>query len=186
MGKRWYVVHTYSGHEHKVKQYIENMAPSSGVADRIGQVVVPVEEVVEMRDGKKVTTKRKLFPSYVLVEMVLDKDTQHFISSVPGVTSFVGPKKAPHPLRDEEVKSIMTRMEGGQGKAASGLPFQEGDLVKVVDGPFKNFTGTVDEVYSERHKVRVMVSIFGRPTPVELDVLQVEKVMPEMPGGVRG
>jgi len=179
MGKRWYVLHTYSGHEYKVKQYIENMASSSGVADRIGQVVVPVEEVVEMRDGKKVTAKRKLFPSYVLVEMELDRDTQHFIASVPGVTSFVGPERTPQPLKDEEVRSILDRMEGGQGKALSGLPFQEGDLVKVVDGPFKDFTGTVDEVYPERNKVRVMVSIFGRPTPVELDVLQVERVMPE-------
>ncbi|HIE03254.1 MAG TPA: transcription termination/antitermination factor NusG [Candidatus Latescibacteria bacterium] len=178
MAKRWYVVHTYSGHEHKVKQYIESMLSSSGLTDKIGKVVVPVEEVVEMRDGRKVTTKRKLFPSYVLVEMELDRETQHFISSVPGVTSFVGPRRSPQPLKDEEVKAILARMEGGQ-RPSTGLPFQEGDLVKVVDGPFKNFTGTVDEVYPERRKMRVMVSIFGRPTPVELDVLQVERIMPE-------
>jgi len=176
MSKRWYVVHTYSGHENKVKNYLENVIRSSGLEDKFGRIVVPIEDVVEMKDGRKTVSKRKFLPSYVLVEMEMTKDTWHLVMTAPGVTSFVGAGRKPQPLQEGEVRHILGQIEGSKAREGASVPFSVGDTVKVIDGPFSDFTGFVDEVEPERGKVKVMVSIFGRPTPVELDVLQVEKI----------
>lgn len=179
MEKRWYVVHTYSGHENKVKQYIESAIQNAGVSDRITRVLIPTEEVVEMRNGKKTTQVRKFLPSYILVEMEMAKDTWHLVTSTPGVTNFVGTGRKPQPLRESEVDRILGQIDRAKTSEVIEIPFQAGDRVKVVDGPFSDFTGTVEEINPEKSKVKVMVSIFGRPTPVELDVLQVESLHEE-------
>jgi transcriptional antiterminator NusG len=177
MEKRWYVIHTYSGHENKVKHYIENAASNDpSVSGKVAQVVVPTEEVVEMKDGRKTTVTRKFLPSYVLVEMEMTKEALHFITNVPGVTNFVGPGKKPVPLRDEEVERILGQIDRGKTRDEAAAPYRVGDRVKVIDGPFSEFLGTVDDINPEKSKIKVMVSIFGRNTPVELDVLQVEPV----------
>ena len=170
---KWYVIHTYSGHENKVCTYIEHAQKGSEVADKIGQVVVPTEEVVEMKDGRKTTSLKKFLPSYLLIEMDMDKETLHFITNVPGVTSFVGPGRRPQPLKEEEVQRILGQIEQRPVEAAEEIPYQIGDRVKVIDGPFSDFIGLVDDLNPEKRKIKVMVSIFGRNTPVELDVLQV-------------
>ena len=177
MALRWYVVHTYSGHENKVKSYIENAKQNSHVGDKISQVVVPQEEVVEMRDGRKTTSMKKFLPSYLLVEMDMDKESLHFVTNVPGVTSFVGPGRKPQPLRTDEVQRILGQIERRIVEESEGIPYQVGDRVKVIDGPFSDFIGLVDGVNPEKSKIKVMVSIFGRNTPVELDVLQVEEAI---------
>ncbi len=171
---KWYAVHTYSGHENKVRSYIENAKDGVGIGDRIGDVVVPTEEVVEMRDGRKTISLKKFLPSYVLVEMEMDKETVHFVTNVPGVTSFVGPGKRPQPLRQDEVQRVLGQIDRRQVQDEQEIPYQVGDRVKVVDGPFSDFIGLVDDINPEKSKIKVMVSIFGRNTPVELDVLQVE------------
>ena len=175
MAMKWYAVHTYSGHENKVRSYIENAKVGTEVADRIGSVVVPTEEVVEMRDGRKTTTLKKFLPSYVLVEMEMDKETIHFVTNVPGVTSFVGPGRRPAPLRQEEVDRVLGQIDRKQVREETEIPYEVGDRVKVIDGPFSDFVGLVDDINPEKSKIKVMVSIFGRNTPVELDVLQVEE-----------
>jgi len=172
---KWYAIHTYSGHENKVKNYIEGSREAEGYEERISRVVVPTEEVVEMRDGKKSVSQKKFLPSYVLVEMDMDKETLHFVTSVPGVTSFVGPGKRPQPLREDEVQRILGQIDRKQEAEVADIPYQIGDRVKVVDGPFSDFIGLVDDVNPEKSKIKVMVNIFGRNTPVELDVLQVEE-----------
>jgi len=177
MAQRWYVVHTYSGHENKVKSYIENAQANSEIGDKIAQVVVPQEEVVEMRDGRKTTSMKKFLPSYLLVEMDMDKESLHFVTNVPGVTSFVGPGRKPQPLRRDEVERILGQIERRQIEETEDIPYQVGDRVKVIDGPFSDFIGLVDDVNPEKSKIKVMVSIFGRNTPVELDVLQVEEAV---------
>lgn len=177
MALRWYVVHTYSGHENKVKSYIENAKENSEIGSKIGQVVVPQEEVVEMRDGRKTTSMKKFLPSYLLVEMEMDKESLHFVTNVPGVTSFVGPGRKPQPLRKDEVERILGQIERRPVEEAEDIPYQIGDRVKVIDGPFSDFIGLVDDVNPEKSKIKVMVSIFGRNTPVELDVLQVEEAV---------
>lgn len=177
MAQRWYVVHTYSGHENKVKSYIENAKENSELGDKIGQVVVPQEEVVEMRDGRKTTSMKKFLPSYLLVEMEMDKESLHFVTNVPGVTSFVGPGRKPQPLRNDEVQRILGQIERRLVEESEDIPYQVGDRVKVIDGPFSDFIGLVDDVNPEKSKIKVMVSIFGRNTPVELDVLQVEEAV---------
>jgi len=174
MAMKWYVVHTYSGHENKVCSYIENAKVGTEIADRIGRVVVPTEEVVEMKDGRKTTSLRKFLPSYVLVEMDMDKETLHFVTNVPGVTSFVGPGRRPQPLREDEVQRILGQIDRSQTEEVAEIPYAVGDRVKVTDGPFSDFVGLVDDINPEKSKIKVMVSIFGRNTPVELDVLQVE------------
>lgn len=179
MEKRWYVVHTYSGHENKVKRYIENAVSNSGLDDRVTRVVVPTEEIVEMKNGKKTTQVRKFLPSYVLVEMEMTNDTWHLVTNTPGVTNFVGTGTKPQPLRQSEVEHILGQIDRGKTVETVEIPFQIGDRVKVVDGPFSDFAGTVNEVNPEKNKVKVMVSIFGRSTPVELDVLQVESLPDE-------
>ena len=172
--KKWYVVHTYSGHENKVKTYIEATKENVGVGDKIGRVIVPTEEVVEMKDGRKTTALKKFLPSYLLVELDMDKESLYFVTSVPGVTSFVGPGRKPQPLREEEVNRILGQIERRPVEETSDVPYQVGDRVKVIDGPFSDFIGLVDDINPEKSKIKVMVSIFGRNTPVELDVLQVE------------
>jgi transcriptional antiterminator NusG len=178
MAKHWYVLHVLSGHEKKVKNFIENEAPLHNLDDQIGRVVVPTEEAVEMRDGKKKTTTRKFLPSYVLIECELNKGTQYFITNVPSVTSFVGPGRRPERLKQVEVERILGHIDASKAKETPEMMYCVGDSVKVVDGPFNDFTGTVEEVNPLKSKVKVTVSIFGRPTPVELDVLQIEQLKP--------
>lgn len=174
--KKWYVIHTYSGHENKVKTNLEKAIHSAGLEDHFGQILVAVEDVVEMKDGKRKTSKRKTFPSYVMVEMALNSETRSLVQNVPGVTRFVGSGAREVPLKENEVRRILGQIEQTRVKAAPTVTFRVGDHVRITDGPFSAFTGVVDEVNNERGKVKVMVSIFGRATPVELDFLQVQPV----------
>ena len=170
---RWYVIHTYSGRENKVRDTIERLIRNSGLPERFGKVLVATEEVAEMKKGKKKVSHRKLFPSYILIEMEMGEDTWGLIENVPGVTHFVGDIKKPFPISKKEVDRILGRMEKKEGIVPE-VPFTLGEHVHVVDGPFAEFTGVVDEINPERGKVKVLVSIFGRETPVELDFLQVK------------
>ncbi len=174
LAKKWYVAHTYSGHELKAKKYLENEAANLGLSDKFGRILVPTETVVEMKHGKRSTKVKKFLPSYILIEMELCEETQHLVTSSPGITSFVGSKGKPVPLRELEVKRILGQIEKGRTREYEKIPFKTGDHVKVVDGPFTDFAGFVSEVNDERKQLKVMVSIFGRPTPVELDFLQVQ------------
>lgn len=176
MAKHWYVLHVLSGHENKVRNYIEAEAPLSPVAEKIGRVIVPTEETVEMKDGKKKSSSRKFLPSYVLIEMDLESDTQFFINNVPSVTSFVGPGRKPERLKQAEVERILAQIDSSKTREVPEMRFNVGDKVKVIDGPFSDFSGTIEEVNPLKSKVKVTVSIFGRPTPVELDVLQIENL----------
>jgi transcriptional antiterminator NusG len=176
MSKKWYVIHTYSGHENKVKNNLERAAKNAGVEDKFGRILVAMEDHAEMKDGQRVVTKRKTFPSYVLVEMELDAETQAIVAGVPGVTRFVGSGQEPVPLGEEEVDRILGRLDTSKPREPMEVPYKVGEHVKVTDGPFTDFTGVVDEVNGERGKLKVMVSIFGRATPVELDFLQVKPV----------
>jgi transcriptional antiterminator NusG len=176
MALKWYVVHTYAGHEQKAKKYLESAIENAGLTDKFGQILVPTEQVTEMRQGKRSTSTKKFLPSYILVEMDLDKVTQNLVISTSGITNFVGAGGRPTPLKEEEVRRIAGQIDSSREEEASDVPFQAGDPVKVNDGPFADFSGTVSEVNLERRKLKVMVSIFGRPTPVELDFLQVELV----------
>jgi len=171
---KWYVAHTYSGHEQKAKKYLENAIISHGLEEKMGRVLVPTETVVEMKQGKRSSTVKKFLPSYILIEMILDKETQHLVTSTPGITSFVGASGKPVPLKPEETERILKQVERGRTRDYEEVPFKAGDQVKVIDGPFTDFTGFVSEVNQERKNLKVMVSIFGRPTPVELDFLQVQ------------
>jgi transcriptional antiterminator NusG len=173
---KWYVAHTYSGHENKAKKYLESAAEAGGLKDKFGQVLVPTEEIVEMRQGKRHTSVKKFLPSYILVEMELTKETQHLVTSTPGITNFVGASGKPVPLRESEVKRVMAQVDRSKNRDALDIPYKIGEAVKVVDGPFSDFAGTVSEVNAEKRKLKVMVSIFGRPTPVELDYLQVKSL----------
>ena len=173
---KWYVAHTYSGHEQKARGYLENAIISQGLEDRMGRVLVPTETVVEMKQGKRSTTVKKFLPSYILIEMVLDKETQHLVANTPGITSFVGTSGRPVPLKPQETERILKQVERGRTRDYEEVPFKSGDQVKVIDGPFTDFTGFVSEVNQERKNLKVMVSIFGRPTPVELDFLQVQTI----------
>jgi transcriptional antiterminator NusG len=175
MKKRWYVVHTLSGHEQRVKKSLEKAIAAKGLEERIGKVLVPTEQVVEMKKGKRSVTTRKFLPSYVLVEMVLDKETGHLVVNTPGITNFVGATGKPQPLQEAEVERILEQVSHRQGEKLE-IPFKVGDAIKVTDGPFTDFSGVVSEVNQERGKVKVMVSIFGRSTPVELDFLQVQRI----------
>lgn len=176
MAKEWYAVHTLSGHEQKAKRYLESAVENAGLGDRFGDILVPTEEVTEMKQGKRKTSTKKFLPSYILVEMELDKMTQELVVQTPGITNFVGAGGKPKALKEKEVKRIVGQIDSSRTEEVTDIPFQAGDSVKVNDGPFMDFSGTVSEVNMERKKVKVMVSIFGRPTPVELDFLQVELV----------
>ena len=173
---QWYALHTYSGHENKVKSYLESLIESDAAAGSISQVVVPTEEVVEMRGGKKTVSKKRFLPSYVLVEMEMGKDAWHLITNIPGVTNFVGPARKPQPLTQGEVDHILGHINRRKSQDVDEIPFAVADQVKVNDGAFKDFIGTVQEVIPEKRRLKIIVSIFGRGTPVELDVLQVEPV----------
>ncbi len=174
--KRWYMVHTYSGYENKVKANLEQRIASMGMEDKIFRVLVPVEERVSMRGGKKKVIKRKVFPGYVLVEMILDDHSWYVVRHTPGVTGFVGTGTQPIPLSDEEVRDIMSRI-GMEGKKKQvEIDLEPGDLVRITGGSFNGMTGTVTEVIPERGKVKMLVTLFGRDTPVEVDFMNVEKV----------
>ncbi len=172
---RWYVVHTYSGRENKVKDTIERMIKNSEMQDQFGKVLVATEEVAEMKKGKKKISQRKLFPSYILIEMEMTDEAWGMIENVPGVTHFVGEGKKPFPIPKKEVDRILGRMVTKEGVVPE-VPYTVGEHVKVVDGPFTDFSGIVDEINPERGKLKVLVSIFGRETPVELDFLQVKSI----------
>lgn len=172
--RRWYVIHTYSGYEDRVKKNLEHRVDSMDVKDRIFQVVVPTEEEVEIKEGQRRTVRRKVFPGYILVDMVLDDASWFVVRNSPGVTGFVGSGTRPVPLEDHEVKTILKQMEAEAPRVKVG--YTKGHSVRIVDGPFAEFIGTVDEVYLDKGKVKVLLSFFGRETPVELDFLQVEKL----------
>jgi len=171
--KKWYVVHTYSGHEAKVKSNLLRRVESMGMENSIFQVEVPEERVVEIKDGKKIERPKKIFPGYVLVEMILDDDSWHAVRNTPGVTSFVGASSKPIPLMDRDVKKILKRSMSGKTRVQIDLKI--GDHIKVISGPFTDFSGDIIEINPERGKLKVSVSIFGRPTPVELEFAQVSK-----------
>lgn len=175
-GVPWFAVHTYSSYENKVKQMIEHRATLEGMRDVIQEVVIPTEKVVEIKGGKKRTIERTLMPGYIIVQMQPTEDAFNLVRSVKGVSSFVGDGNSPAPLGDDEVSNLIDIMEDKHEKPKAQIDFQQGDQVKVIEGPFSTFVGNVEEIDEEKGKLKVMVSIFGRLTPVELDVLQVEGV----------
>jgi transcriptional antiterminator NusG len=175
-GKNWYIIHTYSGFENKVAESLRSRAEAFGFADKIGQILIPTEEVVELRSGKKVTSKRLLYPGYVLVQMEMNDELWHAVKNTPRVTGFVGGGNTPVPLSSDEVNAVLYRQQTSAERPRPKLTFEKNETVRIIDGPFTNFSGKVDEVNSERNTLRVLVTIFGRATPVELDFLQVEKV----------
>ena len=176
MAKNWYAVHTYSGQEQKAKRHLEKTVATEGLSERFGQILIPTEEVTEMKMGKRATTTKKFLPSYLLIEVELDKILQQVIIDTPGITNFVGSGGKPSALRADEVNRMVGKMDSKREVEVDEVPWRAGDQVKVTDGPFADFTGFVSEINVERKKVKVMVSIFGRPTPVELDFLQIESV----------
>jgi transcriptional antiterminator NusG len=172
----WYIVHTYSGFEHKAKLALEERIKSLKKEKFFGEVIVPEENVVELVKGQKKTTKRRFFPGYILVKMNLTDETWHIVKNTPKITGFVGDKLKPVPVPESEVQKMTNRIAEGQTKPRPRVSFQEGENVRVVDGPFQNFSGVIEDVNADKGKVKVLVSIFGRSTPVELDFIQVEKV----------
>lgn len=171
--RQWYVIHCYSGYENKVRKNLEQRIETMGMKNKIFEVIIPTQEEIEVRDGKRRTVERHVFPGYVLVNMILEEDSWFVVRNTPGVTGFVGMGDDPTPLRSEEVASILRRMENEA--PTYKVTYKQGDRVRIVDGPFNDFRGIVDEIYMDRSKIRVMVNFFGRETPVELDFLQVEK-----------
>jgi transcription termination/antitermination protein NusG len=176
MAKRWYIVHAYSNFERKVAESIKERAASAGLADMFDEVLVPMEEVVEMRRGRKVSSERKFFPGYVLVKMELNDETYHLIKSTPKVTGFLGTENKPIPITEEEAGRILQQVQEGVERPKPSVTFEIGEQVRVADGPFASFNGLVEEVDEERARLKVAVSIFGRATPVELEYAQVEKL----------
>ncbi len=176
MSLHWYVVQAYSGYEKSVKRSLEERIARHGMEKDFGQILVPTEEVVEMRDGKKRKSERKFFPGYVLVEMEMNDDTWHLIKDAPRVLGFIGGKKdQPAPISQKEVDSILNRIQEGTDKPKPKVLFEAGELVRIIDGPFNDFNGVVEEVDYDKSRMRVSVSIFGRSTPVDLGFMQVEK-----------
>ena len=176
MAKRWYVVHVYSGFEKKIAQQLKELAAQKGLADMLDEVLVPSEEVVEIRRGQKVNSERKFFPGYVLVKMELTDQTWHLVKDTPKVTGFLGSKMRPSPISEAEAERIMKQSAEGVERARPAVLFEIGEQIRVADGPFTSFNGTVEDVDEEKGRVKVSVSIFGRSTPVELEYSQVEKV----------
>lgn len=174
--QKWYVVHVYSGFENKVKKALEDRIATSPHPEKFGEIVVPTEEVVELVKGKRKTSARKFYPGYILVRVALDDETWHIVNNTAKVTGFLGGREKPAPISDEEADQILNRMEAGKEKPQPKYYFDAGDEIRVIDGPFTNFNGIVDDVNPEKGKIRVLVSIFGRSTPVELDFVQVAKI----------
>jgi transcriptional antiterminator NusG len=175
MAKNWYIIHSYSGFEKKVAETLRSRAEAAGLQDQFGEIMVPTEDVLEVRQGKKIVTPKLFYPGYVLVEMEMNDDTWHLVRSTPRVTGFVGSGLMPPPLTAEEVDRIVHRVEVAAEHPKPRLKFERGESVKINEGPFKDFTGVVDEINEDRSTLRVMVTIFGRGTPVELDFYQVDK-----------
>jgi transcriptional antiterminator NusG len=175
MSKKWYIVHTYSGHEAKARQALIERARTMNAEEKFDEILIPEENVVEVVKGEKRTSKRKFFPGYILVHMDLDDETWHVVRGTPKITGFVGGGTQPTPISDEEVARMSQQIKEGAIKPKPKIRFEQGENVRVVSGPFANFSGFVDEVKAEKEKVRVMVQVFGRATPVELDFMQVEK-----------
>ena len=177
MTHEWYIVHTYSGFEQKVKASLEETVKKLGREGQISEILVPTENVVELaKGGERKTTSRKFYPGYIMVKMELNDETWHLVKDTPKVTGFVGGKTSPAPISEEEVARVKAQMEEGIKKPKPKFHFEEGDEVKVIDGPFNNFNGTVEEVNEDKGKLRVLISIFGRATPVELEFVQVIKI----------
>ncbi len=173
---KWYIVHTYSGFENKVKKSLEERIKVFGQEDSFGRILVPIEQVVELKQGQKKTSSRKFYPGYILVQMQLNEATWHTVRSTAKVTGFVGGEIRPSPIPDGEAERIIRQMEEGVSRPKPKYRFEDGDEVRVIDGPFNNFQGIVEEVREEKEKLRVLITIFGRPTPVELDFIQVNKI----------
>ena len=173
-GRNWYVIHSYSGYENKVKKNLEHRIESLGMQDKILQVLVPTEDEIELKDGQRRTVERRIFPGYILVEMIMDEDSWYVVRNTPGVTGFVGSIRKPTPLRSRDVDRVLKRMRAESPRVK--VTFRPGQKVRVCDGPFEDFVGAVDDIFPDKGKVRILVSFFGRETPVELDFLQVEKI----------
>lgn len=176
MSKEWYVIHTYSGYEGRVKKSIEEKADLLGLVEKITQVMVPTENVIEIKEGKKRVSTKKFFPGYVLVEMELTDETWQLVKSIPKVTGFVGTSARPLPLSGEEVETLLRQIDSRTAAPRERVQFSKGDSIRIIDGPFLGFNGIVDEVNQDQNRVKVLVSIFGRATPVELGFLQVERI----------
>ena len=176
MDYKWYIVHTYSGFENKVKSSLEEKVKTTGQEQYFDRVLVPTEQVVELKKGQKKTSSRKFYPGYILVHMVLNDETWHTVRNTAKVTGFVGGEVKPTPISDEEAERIVRQMEDGVARPKPKYIFEEGDEVRVIDGPFSSFQGVVEEVKPDKEKLRVLITIFGRQTPVELDFIQVNKI----------
>jgi transcriptional antiterminator NusG len=176
LSKQWFVIHTYSGFERKVKLSIEEQFGHSSLGARFGEVIIPAEEVVEVRKGKKKLSSRKFFPGYILISVEMNQDIWYMIKNTPKVTGFLGGGSEPVPLSEEEVNTIMNQIKGESARPKPKFSFEKGESIRVIDGPFLNFNGVVEEVNHDKGKVKVMVSIFGRATPVELEFPQIERV----------
>jgi transcriptional antiterminator NusG len=174
MAMKWYAVHTYSGHENKARLALLERSKNANLQESFGEILIPTESVIELVKGQKRTTTRKFYPGYMFVQMELTEETYHLVKNTPKITGFLGGNK-PVPVKEEEIHQISAQMTEGATKPKPKILFEEGESVRVIDGPFSNFSGTVEEVKPEKQKVRVLVSIFGRATPVELDFAQVEK-----------
>lgn len=176
MEKEWYVIHTYSGYEGRVKASLEERLKILGLEEKVGTVLIPTEEVTEIRDGKKRVSTKKFFPGYIIAELFLDAEVRQLVTETPKVTGFLGAGESPAPLPAQEVKRLLKQLDEGVAPSSDLTRFEKADTVRIVDGPFLGFNGVVDEVNADQEKVKVLVSIFGRSTPVELNYLQVEKV----------
>lgn len=174
--KKWYVVHTQTGSEEKVKKSLDKKIVSSAVKDYFAEVIIPTEQVSEIRSGKKRISHRKFFPGYLLIQMEMNKDTWYLVKTTPGITGFIGSGNKPSFLTDEEVENILKRTQDTQVKPSPKIVFEKGEAVRITEGPFANFNGTIEEIHQERGKLKVGVSIFGRVTPVEMEYWQVEKI----------
>ena len=174
--KKWYVLHTQTGSEDKVKAGLENKLASSEIKDSISKIIIPTEQVSEIKSGKKTISHRKFFPGYLLIQMELTKESWYLVKTTPGITGFIGLGKKPSSITDEEVERILKKTQEAEAKPAPKVIFEQGEAVKVTEGPFSNFNGTIDEIHPERGRLKVGIAIFGRTTPVELEYWQVEKI----------